>query len=59
MVEFSREFENRRIEIARVNSIIIAKYIDFRLFTSFFGGVCASCDQCRFSMLSQGRSVHL
>ena len=33
MVEFLGKFENRGIEIARVNSIIITKSIDLQLFT--------------------------
>ena len=33
IVEFLRKFENRGIEIARVNSILIKKSINLQLFT--------------------------
>ena len=40
MVEFLRKFENRGIIIiARVNSILTTKYIDFQLFTLILYGV--------------------
>ena len=39
MVEFLRKFENRVIEIALVNSILIIKSIDLQLFTLILYGV--------------------
>ena len=33
MVEFLRKFDNRGIKSARVNSILITKYINLQLFT--------------------------
>ena len=39
LVEFRRKFGNRGFEIARVNSIIITKYIELQLFTSILNGV--------------------
>ena len=38
-VEFLRKFENRGIKIARVNSILITKFVDFQLFTLILYGV--------------------
>ena len=39
MVEFLRKFEKHGIKIARVNSILITKYIYLQLFTLIFNGV--------------------
>ena len=39
IVEFLRKFENRGIKIARINSILNTKSIDFQLFTLILYGV--------------------
>ena len=39
MVKFLRKFENRRIKIVRVNSILITKSINLQLFTLILYGV--------------------
>ena len=33
MIEFLRKYENRSIKIARVNSILITKFINLQLFS--------------------------
>ena len=38
MIEFLRKFENCGINIARVNSILITKYINSKLFTLILFG---------------------
>ena len=51
MIEFHKKIENRSIKIARVNSIIITKSINFELGTLILHGFGVRCDfQC---------SVHL
>ena len=52
MVEFIKKFENRSIKIARVNSILITKFINLQLFTLILYGVAVRCDRMRFSVLS-------
>ena len=39
MVKFLKKFENRGIDIARVNSILITKSLDLQLFTLILYGV--------------------
>ena len=41
MIEFFREFKNRGNKIAAINSILITKSIDLRLFTLILYGVGA------------------
>ena len=43
MVEFYRKFENRGIEIARVHSILITKFINLQLFTLGLYSVGVRC----------------
>ena len=52
MIEFFSKFENRGIKITGVNSIIITKYINLRLFTVIVYGVGVRCDRRRVSLLS-------
>ena len=44
MVEFLRKFEIRGCEIARVNSILITKFINLLLFCSVLGSVVVEGD---------------
>ena len=43
MIEILRKFENPGDKIARVNSILITKYIDVELFNLILFAVVASC----------------
>ena len=52
MIEFLRKFENPRIKIARVNSILFTKSINLQLFTLILYGFGVRCDRIRFSVLS-------
>ena len=52
MIEFLRKIENRCIKIARVNSILITKYINLQLFTLILYGLGVRFDLRRFSVLS-------
>ena len=52
MIEFLRTFENRAIKIARVNSILITKYINLQLFTSILNGVGVRFDRRRLPVHS-------
>ena len=52
MIEFLRKFENRRIKIVRVNSILITRSINLQLFTLILCGFVVRCDLRRFSVLS-------
>ena len=60
MVEFFSKFENRGIKMARVNTILISKYINFQLFTLILYGFGVCCDRMRFSVLSAftEKSIH-
>ena len=52
VIEFLQKFENRSIKIARVNSILITKFINLQLFTLILSGFGVYCDLWRFSVLS-------
>ena len=52
LIEFFNKFENRGIEIPRVNSILITKSINLPLFTLILNCFGASCDLNRFSVFS-------
>ena len=51
MVEFFRNFENRGIKIARVNSVLITK-ISLQLLTLILYGVGVRYDRRQFCVLS-------
>ena len=51
MIEFLRIFENRGIKIARVNSILITKYINLQFCTYILYGDGVRCDRRRASWI--------
>ena len=52
MIEFLRNVENRGIKIARVNSILMTKYVNLQFFTLLLHGVGVRCDRRRFFVRS-------
>ena len=58
IVEFLGIFETRGIKIARVNSIIITKSIDFQLFTLILYGVGIRCDVDIFKLTVRAQSIY-
>ena len=58
MIEFLKIIENRSIEIALVNSILITKSINLQLFTRILCVLGVRCDQAIFSAQSIYRKVY-
>ena len=52
MIEFLKKCENRGIKIARLNSILITKFINLQLFSLILYGVGVRCDRRRLPVLS-------
>ena len=52
MIDFLRKFVNHGIKIARVNLILITKFIKVQFFTLILHGVRVRCDRRRFSVHS-------
>ena len=53
MAEFLIKFENRGIKIARVNSILITKFINLQLFT-----LRVRCDVGIFKLTASAQSIY-
>ena len=62
ITELLRKFENRGIKIARVNSILITKWINLKLFSLILYGVGFRCDRRRFFVhspfIEKSMSIH-
>ena len=58
IVEFHREFENRGIEICRVNSILITKSINLQLFTLILYGVGVRCNVDIFKETASAQTIY-
>ena len=58
MIEFLRTFENRGFKIAPVNTILITKSINLKLFTLILYGVGVRCDVVIFKPTASAQSIY-
>ena len=58
MVEFPTKFENCRVKIDRLDSILITKSVNLQFFTLILYGVWGSCDVDIFKLTFNAQSIY-